>query len=134
MPRLGLASLVDVQIRDYRDITAATTTLSPPIEMGEHVGAGQYPAFCALLAAALRPGGRLLVQQMSRAGRAPGGGAFIEAYIAPDMHMRPVGETVGLLEDAGLEVLDVRAMRSTTPGPSAPGWPTWSSASRRPLP
>jgi cyclopropane-fatty-acyl-phospholipid synthase len=27
------------------------------------------------------------------------------------MHMRPVGETVALLEDAGLEVRDVQAMR-----------------------
>ena len=48
---------------------------------------------------------------MSRGGVAPGGGRFIEAYIAPDMHMRPVGETVDLLEDAGLEVLSVDAMR-----------------------
>ena len=39
------------------------------------------------------------------------GGAFIESYVAPDMHMRPVGETVALLEMAGLEVRDVHAMR-----------------------
>ena len=26
----------------------------------------------------------------------PGGGPFIESFIAPDMHMRPVGETVAL--------------------------------------
>ncbi|MGD0374159.1 MAG: cyclopropane-fatty-acyl-phospholipid synthase family protein [Streptosporangiaceae bacterium] len=107
----GLESLVDVQVSDYRDITVGDHDAVAAIEMGEHVGAGQYPAFCALLASQLRPGGRLLIQQMSRAGRAPGGGAFIEAYIAPDMHMRPVGQTVSLLEDAGLEVIGVRAMR-----------------------
>ena len=39
------------------------------------------------------------------------GGPFVEAYIAPDMHMRPVGETVAFLERAGLEVRDVHAMR-----------------------
>jgi cyclopropane-fatty-acyl-phospholipid synthase len=44
---------------------------------------------------------------MSRAPRAPGGGAFIDAYITPDMHMRPVGETIGLLEAAGLELTRV---------------------------
>ena len=48
---------------------------------------------------------------MSRGRTAPGGGAFIESYVAADMHMRPVGETVGLLEQAGLEVLGVEAMR-----------------------
>jgi cyclopropane-fatty-acyl-phospholipid synthase len=108
---LGLESQVDVQVRDYREITGGDHDAAAAIEMGEHVGAGHYPAFCALLASSLRPGGRLLVQQMSRGGRAPGGGAFIEAYIAPDMHMRPVGQTVSLLEGAGLEVLGVRAMR-----------------------
>jgi len=63
--------------------------------------------FTAVLRDALRPGGRVLVQQMSRAeDAAPGGGPFIEAFIAPDMHMRPLRETVGLWRGAGLEVLD----------------------------
>jgi cyclopropane-fatty-acyl-phospholipid synthase len=44
-------------------------------------------------------------------GRWPGGGPFIESFIAPDMHMRPVGETVAQLERGGLEVRDVHAMR-----------------------
>jgi cyclopropane-fatty-acyl-phospholipid synthase len=48
---------------------------------------------------------------MSRAGRTPGGGPFIESYVAADMHMRPVGETVGLLEQAGFEALGVESMR-----------------------
>jgi len=58
----------------------------------------------------LRPGGRLLIQQMSRTTRR-GGGPFIESYIAPDMDMRPVGETIRLIQDAGFEVLGVEAMR-----------------------
>ncbi|MFY9671307.1 MAG: class I SAM-dependent methyltransferase, partial [Trebonia sp.] len=81
------------------------------LEMGEHVGAAGYPAFCAALRGRLRPGGRLLIQQMSRGKIAPGGGPFIESYVAADMHMRPVGETVGLLERAGLEVLGVESLR-----------------------
>ena len=108
---LGLDRLVDVQVSDYRDITGGGYDAVASVEMGEHVGASQYPAFSALLRGKLRPGGRLLIQQMARAQRAPGGGAFIEAYIAPDMHMRPVGQTVSLLEDAGLEVLAIRSMR-----------------------
>ncbi len=42
---------------------------------------------------------------------APGGGAFIESYIAPDMHMRPLAQTLGYLQRAGFEVRDVEAMR-----------------------
>ncbi|MFD4900416.1 class I SAM-dependent methyltransferase [Streptomyces sp. NPDC058411] len=112
----GLEDLVEVHRCDYRDVAGlpgfrggydAVST----VEMGEHVGDAQYPAFTALLHSVLRPQGRALVQQMSRGSTAPGGGAFIESYIAPDMHMRPLGETVGLLEGAGLEVRDVESMR-----------------------
>ena len=108
---LGLESLVDVQVRDYRDITGAGYDAIASVEMGEHVGAEQYPRFSAALHDHVRPGGRVLIQQMSRSGRAPGGGPFIESYIAPDMHMRPLGETINLLERAGLEVQGAQALR-----------------------
>ncbi|MBW1596016.1 cyclopropane-fatty-acyl-phospholipid synthase family protein [Streptomyces sp. JJ38] len=109
--RRGLADRVDVQWGDYRDIEAGGFDAVSTIEMGEHVGDAEYPAFAALLRRSVRPRGRVLVQQMSRGSTAPGGGAFIETYIAPDMHMRPLGGTVSLLEDAGLEVRDVHALR-----------------------
>ena len=108
---LGLADRAEVRIQDYRDVRGGAFDAIASLEMGEHVGADGYPAFCAQLHDLLRPGGRVLIQQMSRGGNAPGGGAFIESYVAADMHMRPVGETIGLLEDAGLEVLGVQAMR-----------------------
>ncbi|MGH3509029.1 MAG: class I SAM-dependent methyltransferase, partial [Nocardioidaceae bacterium] len=40
-----------------------------------------------------------------------GGGAFIETFIAPDMHLRPVGETVASLERWGREVRGVHGLR-----------------------
>ena len=108
----GLSELVTVVNQDYRDIAAGTHDAVASVEMGEHVGDREYPAFCALVRDRVKPGGRVLIQQMSRGARAPGGGAFIEAYIAPDMHMRPLGQTVSLLEDAGLEVIGVQGMRT----------------------
>ncbi|MEU2117006.1 cyclopropane-fatty-acyl-phospholipid synthase family protein [Streptomyces sp. NPDC016459] len=109
--REGVADLVEVQLRHWRHIDGGGYDAATAIEMGEHVGDGEYPAFAALLHDALRPEGRLLIQQMSRGADAPGGGAFIETYIAPDMHMRPVGQTTDLLEAAGLEVRSVESMR-----------------------
>jgi cyclopropane-fatty-acyl-phospholipid synthase len=108
---LGLAGRSRVLIQDYRDTAGGPYDAIASLEMGEHVGAARYPAFCAALRDRLRPGGLVLIQQMSRGGTAPGGGAFIESYVAADMHMRPVGETVGLLEQAGLEVLAVESLR-----------------------
>ena len=109
---LGLTDRAEVRIQDYRDpVDHAGYDAIASVEMGEHVGAAQYPRFCASLHRLLKPGGRLLIQQMSRGGRAPGGGPFIESYIAPDMHMRPVGETVRLIENAGFEVTGVQGLR-----------------------
>ncbi|GHD93440.1 SAM-dependent methyltransferase [Streptomyces naganishii] len=107
----GLADRVEVLRQDYRDVAGAGYDAVAGVEMGEHVGDAEYPAFAAALHRLVRPRGRVLVQQMSRGAVAPGGGAFIEAYVAPDMHMRPMGETAGLLEAAGLEILSVESMR-----------------------
>lgn len=111
----GLGDRVEIRLQDYRDALAAGGAgqydAVASIEMGEHVGQGNYPAYVRVLHDAVRPGGRVLVQQMSRTGRHPGGGPFIESFIAPDMHMRPVGETVALIEAGGLEVRDVHALR-----------------------
>lgn len=113
----GLTDRVEVRLQDYRDFgsqpqtTAAFDAVSS-IEMGEHVGEQFYSSYARILYGALKPGGRLLLQQMSRrADAAPGGGAFIEAYIAPDMHMRPLWQTLRYLQDADFEIVSVEAMR-----------------------
>ena len=107
----GLGDKVEVRLQDYRDVPDDGFDAVVSLEMGEHVGEHNYPTYARVLHHALRPGGRVLVQQMSRRGPHPGGGPFIESFIAPDLHMRPVGETVALLEDSGLEVRDVHGLR-----------------------
>jgi len=108
----GLDGRVEIRLQDYRSVPEVDTfDAVGSLEMGEHVGEHHYPAYVEVLRRAVKPGGRVLVQQMSRTGRHRGGGPFIESFIAPDMHMRPVGETVALLEDGGLEVRDVHALR-----------------------
>ncbi|CAN7404209.1 class I SAM-dependent methyltransferase [Arthrobacter sp. LjRoot14] len=108
----GLEGRVDIRVQDYREIPDGPFDAVASLEMGEHVGQRNYPVYAAALFNNVVPGGRVLVQQMSRRGKHPGGGPFIESFIAPDMHMRPVGETLGFLEDAGFEVQAVEAMRT----------------------
>ncbi|MDQ3578417.1 MAG: cyclopropane-fatty-acyl-phospholipid synthase family protein [Actinomycetota bacterium] len=107
----GLSDQVDIRLQDYRDLTDEPFDAIGTLEMGEHVGAENYPVYAATLYRMLKPEGRLLLQQMSRGANAQGGGAFIESYVAPDMNMRPVGQTVDFLERAGLEIRDVEALR-----------------------
>ncbi|MGH3435586.1 MAG: class I SAM-dependent methyltransferase [Sciscionella sp.] len=113
---LELHGKVEVRLQDYRELTpeqfgGGRFDALASVEMGEHVGEEHYPRYAATLAGMLLPTGRLLLQQMSRGAVAPGGGAFIESYIAPDMTMRPLSATLAHLERAGLEVRGVQAMR-----------------------
>lgn len=107
----GLTGRIEARLQDYREVADGPFDAVASIEMGEHVGERNYARYAQALYDNGRPGARVLIQQMSRRGRHPGGGPFIEAFIAPDMTMRPVGRTVDLLECAGLEARDVQAMR-----------------------
>ncbi|WP_373876628.1 class I SAM-dependent methyltransferase [Lolliginicoccus levis] len=109
--RLGLQDKVEIRLQDYREIPDGPFDAVTSLEMGEHVGQRNYPRYARALHDNVRPGGRVLIQQMSRRGNHPGGGPFIESFIAPDMHMRPVGETIAMLEAPGLELRDVHALR-----------------------
>lgn len=110
----GIGHLVDLRLADYRDVLDGADghfDAVCAIEMGEHVGDEGYPAFVAGLYRSLRPAGRFLLQVMSRGGRHPGGGPFIERYVAPDMHMRPLPDTLSLIAAGGFEVRDVHVLR-----------------------
>ncbi|SDU79554.1 SAM-dependent methyltransferase [Jiangella alkaliphila] len=109
--RAGLGERATVRLRDYREIDDTAADAVASIEMGEHVGRRNYPEYAAVLHRTVRPGGRLLLQQMSRGPHAAGGGAFIEAYIAPDMHMRPLPDTLRMIAAAGFELRHVEALR-----------------------
>ena len=112
--RIASAALdgsAEIRLTDYRDIDDGPYDAIGVIEMGEHVGAAEYPAFAARLAGLLRPGARLLIEQMSRDAGAPDGGPFIASYIAPDMYMRPLPQTLALLQDTGLEIVSAEGMR-----------------------
>ena len=112
--RRGVADRVEILLCDYRDavpVRGAEYDAVASLEMGEHVGERNYPAYARVLHDSVRPGGHVLVQQMSRGASHPGGGPFIESFIAPDMHMRPVGATIDLLEASGLELRGVEALR-----------------------
>ena len=64
----GLSDRVEVRLQDYRELADSDETFDAvsSIEMGEHVGEDQYPVYAGVLNQMLGPGGRLLLQQMSR--------------------------------------------------------------------
>ncbi|MGY1739574.1 MULTISPECIES: class I SAM-dependent methyltransferase [unclassified Blastococcus] len=110
----GLAGRVDIRLQDYRDVTDGPFDAIASIGMAEHVGRAQLPGYAAHLSGLLAPGGRLLNHAISwNAGGDTGadGDTFITRYVFPDGELLPLSETVAALESAGLEVLDVEALR-----------------------
>lgn len=109
----GIEDRIEVRVQHFREFAEPRGfDAAASIEMGEHVGAVAYPAYTRMVHTSLKPGGRALIQQMSRArAAAPGGGPFIESFIAPDMHMRPLEDTVGQWRAAGFASLGTESLR-----------------------
>ncbi len=82
----GLEGMVDIQLRDYRDITGVYDAIVS-IEMLEAVGAEYFATFFETCDRALRPGGRLSVQVITFPDaayeRQLHGANWIQTYIFP---------------------------------------------------
>ncbi len=82
----GLADLVDIQLRDYRDVTG-TYDAVVSIEMLEAVGAEYFETYFAVVDAALKPGGKACIQSITFPDAAyetqRRGANWIQTYIFP---------------------------------------------------
>jgi len=108
----GLSEQVDIVLEDYRDLESGSYDALASVGMVEHVGREHYADYARRLFALLRPGGRLLQQQVSRRpGHPARDPSFIQSYIFPDGELLPLAVTVGRLEEAGFEVRDVESLR-----------------------
>ncbi len=109
----GLTERVDIRIQDYREVADGPFDAISSVGMAEHVGRAQLPVYVAHLTALLRPGARLLNHAIAwNAGETTWeADSFISRYVFPDGELISLGDMVGALESAGLEVLDVEALR-----------------------
>jgi cyclopropane-fatty-acyl-phospholipid synthase len=111
----GLEDLVDIQLRDYRDITGRYDAIVS-IEMLEAVGAEYLGRFFEVCDAALVPGGRLSLQSITfpDAGyeRQLRGANWIQTYIFPGGLCPSLAVIEGATRDTGLlieQVTDIAA-------------------------
>ena len=80
----GLQERVGIRLQDYREVPERDHyDAVGSLEMGEHVGEGNYPTYVEVLRRAVRPGGRVLVQQMSRTGDGARGRAVHRVASSP---------------------------------------------------
>jgi cyclopropane-fatty-acyl-phospholipid synthase len=109
----GLGERVQIRVQDYRDVHDGPYDAISSIGMAEHVGRAQMPQYAARLAGLLRPGGRLLNHAIAwnAAEIHQDADTFIARYVFPDGELIGLAAMTGALESAGLEVLDVEALR-----------------------
>jgi cyclopropane-fatty-acyl-phospholipid synthase len=109
----GLTERIDIRVQDYRDVDDGPFDAIASVGMAEHVGAAELPGYAARLHQLLRPGGRLLNHAIAWSGGPVtwDDDGFIARYVFPDGELVGLARMVGFLEDAGLEVLDVEALR-----------------------
>jgi cyclopropane-fatty-acyl-phospholipid synthase len=111
----GLSGRLTIRLQDYREVADGPYDAISSIGMAEHVGSEQFRRYGTQLYGLLKPGGRLLNHQIARPPTPPGApyrlSPFITAYVFPDGDLLPLGDTVTLLEESGLEVRDVESLR-----------------------
>ena len=113
-PTTGVGDRVDVRLQDYRDVEPTVRyDAVASIEMGEHVGDEQYPAFVGTAAPAAAPRrSRSCVQQMSRgAGRPRRRSVHRGVHRARHAHAAASARPSACSKRAGFEVRDVQALR-----------------------
>ncbi len=108
----GLAGLVQLELRDYRDLGGSYDAIVS-IEMFEAVGVAFWGRWFASLNRLLRPGGRALVQSITideaRFERYRASSDFIRHYIFPGGMLPSVRRFVAAAIDHGLATRDVLA-------------------------
>ena len=110
----GVADRVTIRLQDERDVHDGPYDAISSVGMFEHVGAKRLSSYFEHIRELLRPGGRLLNHGISRP---PGSRAFtnrrtfLNLYVFPDGDLSEIGDVVGLIQKAGLEVRDVESLR-----------------------
>ena len=113
----GLASRVELQILDYRDLPQdGRFDKVVSVGMFEHVGHANLALYCQRLFGAVREGGLVMNHGITAKhvdGRPVGRGAgtFIGRYVFPHGELPHLSMISAQLSEAGLEVVDVESLR-----------------------
>jgi cyclopropane-fatty-acyl-phospholipid synthase len=106
---------IEIRLQSYRDLREAGFDKVVSVDMYEHVGSRNLPAYFQKMAGLLRPGGAFLNQGIVTVdlGGAQGAGRrdFLETYLFPGGAVSPLSRVILEIADAGLEVLDVEDLR-----------------------
>lgn len=117
----GLGDLVKIRLGDHADVDDGPYDAVTCIEGSEQVPVDAQADWANTVAQLLRPGGRLLVQRLTRRDDPADGPTFMQVYVYPQAPLGPVGALVEAVERAGLELRTVASLREHYP-PTLQAW------------
>ena len=112
----GLDDRVEVRVADYRELTDGPYEKIASVGMYEHVGRAELGRYVRSVKQLLAPGGLFLNHGIARLfSEEPTSDTFISRYVFPDGELHPVGDLIGELAAASMEVRDVESLREHYP-------------------
>jgi len=116
--REGLKGQVTIQLADYQDLVGTYDKIAS-IEMIEHIGLSQYPAYLGKLRSMLVDRGLLLNQGTTRRAKRTArrsrrlrrGSRMLERYVFPGFELDNIGHTISMLEAERFEIQHVEGWR-----------------------
>jgi cyclopropane-fatty-acyl-phospholipid synthase len=102
----GLQDRAEVRFQDYREVAESGFAAISSIGLMEHVGARKLGPYFAVLAAKLRPEGRMVNHTITRPSNRERhrGGKFTDRYVFPDGELEGPGAIISAMHDQGLEL------------------------------
>ncbi|MDS1029226.1 cyclopropane-fatty-acyl-phospholipid synthase family protein [Bacillota bacterium LX-D] len=109
---LGLESLVDVELADYRTQAANGEKFDKIVSVGmvEHVGRANLPKYMEAVNTMLRPKGVSVLHCITGLTEGPSN-EWIVKYIFPGGYIPSIRELIGLLPEYNFHLLDVESLR-----------------------
>ena len=112
--REGLADLVRVEMRDYRDLPdEACYDRVVSVGMFEHIGLANFPLYFDTVKRVLKSGGLFLNHGITSGTRWQESSIthFVNRYVFPDGELARISDVVDAMEQAGFDIIDTEELR-----------------------
>lgn len=110
-----LSDRVEVRLGDFTGVVDSAYDAVAAVETAEFLPAHELGGYARALHALLRPGGQLLLQQVTGLAGTGDAASAMSSYLYPAGPLVPISSVVGALEDSGLEVRSVQSRREHYP-------------------
>jgi cyclopropane-fatty-acyl-phospholipid synthase len=108
----GVAARCEIRVAEYRELAPDSFDAVASVGMDEHVGRSHFPAYTEKVRDLVTPGGLFLNHGITRLAAPPAQDrTFISTFVFSDGELHPIGDLLGRLHEAGMEVRDLESLR-----------------------